>query len=340
MLMMRNQSNLFSSPIMPNEIVQLISDYEPSNSKIEIALKCAASPQKERVRQLLIMLDNNPTLLLQAGRVITPGGDIIKRTTIYEFCLGAGDADLAKKVQHYFSQITNGEQQRIRQYKRYQCHIENMLKQKPYDLTKLINLVKSASMDDVIALLNYDETHTSELGNALIQFKQDWQPKTIEQSSMHYNYNSLHHAFKQLSMEWEELYRKSNYNFSKIHLVWRQIIGFEMRRLPGIDRCIMAQGIYYYIKKGLFNRTYEFKNSYRELFPDTDHDDSSEISLGKKFAIDVLFGARSSSRCSARVRQEQFFNYLDAYFEQKQADLKNLYEDNLQLIEQSVYKYS
>ena len=35
----------------------------------------------------------------------------------------------------------------------------------------------------------------------------------------------------------------------RFDLVWRQLIGFEMRRLPGIDRCVMAQGLYYVIDK-------------------------------------------------------------------------------------------
>lgn len=67
---------------------------------------------------------------------------------------------------------------------------------------------------------------------------------------MHYNYMSLQHAFDSLKREWDDLFMASENDFDKVNLVWRQLTGFEMRRLPGIDRCVMAQGIYYVIEKG------------------------------------------------------------------------------------------
>ncbi len=62
---------------------------------------------------------------------------------------------------------------------------------------------------------------------------------------MHYNYTSLQFAFELLDREWENLFQSSGTNYLKINTVWRQLIGFEMRRLPGIDRCALAQGLYY-----------------------------------------------------------------------------------------------
>jgi hypothetical protein len=136
-----------------------------------------------------------------------------------------------------------------------------MLKQKPYDLTNLVNMIKKAHADDVTALLNKDWTRASKLRDAIIQFRKDWGPQIITTPRMHYNYASLQHAFKLLDDEWHNLYKASGDNCDKIRLLWR-LISFELRRLPGIDRCVTAQGIHNVLKeKEPFKRTYKFKNS-------------------------------------------------------------------------------
>ncbi|MCL5272275.1 MAG: hypothetical protein M1486_02990, partial [Gammaproteobacteria bacterium] len=293
MLMLRNrEGNFFST--LPLELIKEISTFdEGPSSDIGKALEYAAYARKEDVDALLKMLDDNPRLLLETGNVKTPGGDDIRRVTIYEFALGAGDYELAEKVQGYFSKIkTNDtEQQRARQYERYKPHIEGMLEQKPYDLTPLIDLIKKASAEDVTALLNKDMTGEDELCKALIKFRKDWAPKVLTKPCMHYNYASLQHAFELLEREWDNLYEASNNDHDKIHLVWRQLIGFEMRRLPGIDRCVMAQGLYYVIdKKEVVGRSYAFRGiSMVKSFPATTTDDSID-GLGGDFSIDIYGG--------------------------------------------------
>ena len=143
MLILNQRKDTFFSKLPP-ELIPYIYDqdqYQDPNSDIAKALHHAAYARQEDVTTLLAMLEANPKLLLQAGNVITPGGDEIRRVTIYEFLLGAGDYELAKKVQDYFSKIEGGEQQRIHQYERYRPHIEGMLTQKPYDLSPLIDLL-------------------------------------------------------------------------------------------------------------------------------------------------------------------------------------------------------
>jgi hypothetical protein len=73
-----------------------------------------------------------------------------------------------------------------------------------------------------------------------------------------------------------------------INLVWRQLIGFEMRRLPGIDRCVMAQGIYYVIEqKEALARSYNLRNGgAASAFPTTLSDDSLD-GLGGDFSVHV-----------------------------------------------------
>ncbi|MCL5272644.1 MAG: hypothetical protein M1486_04985 [Gammaproteobacteria bacterium] len=203
MLMMNKGSDTFFSAL-PIELIKQISDYgQNPNSEIATALKHAAYARKEDVEALLTLLDKNSRLLLEAGNVQTPGGDEVRRVTIYEFLLGAGDAELAGIVQDYFAKIDNGEQERVRQYERYRLHIEGMLTQKPYDLEPLIELIKKATPEQVTALLNKDMTGTDDLCKAFIQFRKDWAPKVLSKPCMHYNYASLKHAFKLLEREWD-----------------------------------------------------------------------------------------------------------------------------------------
>jgi hypothetical protein len=306
MLMLRKrEGNVFSK--VPPEIAKKISlntfIFPDDPDSISKALHHAAYAQQEDVEALLAMLDANPSLLLQAGNVITPGGDELRRVTIYEFLLGAGDYELAEKVQGYFAKITDedgrpikdAEEQRIRQYERYQPHIEGMMTQQPYDLSPLIDLIKQASIEDVEPLLKKDMAHESPLRDAMLQFRQDWAPKVLIKPGMHYNYSSLQHAFELLDREWDNLYRTSGNNYDKILLVWRQLIGFEMRRLPGIDRCLMAQGLYYVLDRNeAGRRSYKFKNS-SGVFPPTTADDTLD-GLGGDFAVNIIGAGRGGRR--------------------------------------------
>lgn len=281
------RENNFFSPL-PTDLIKEIAKFdEGPNSDIGEALKYAAYAREEDVEALLKMLEANPNLLLETGNVITPGGDEIKRVTIYEFALGAGDYDLAEKVQGYFSKIKakDAEQQRICQYERYKPHIDGMLKQKPYDLTPLIELIKEASAEDVTALLNKDMERESKLRDAIIQFRKDWAPRILTKPCMHYNYASLQHAFELLYREWDNLYKTSRNKFDKFYLVRQELIDFEMRRLPGIDRCVMAQGLHYVIEEQQdVVRSYKFKNKDGD-FPVIALDDSL---AGWDFSVDLL----------------------------------------------------
>jgi len=294
MLMMnKRRDTLFS--VLPIEIIKEISEYgQNPNSDIAKALTHAAYARIEDVDALKKMLDANPSLLLLAGNVQTPGGDELRRVTLYEFLLGAGDDELAGIVQSYFTKIDNGEQEMIRQYERYRPHIEGILTQKPYDLSPLIELIKKATPEQVTALLNKDMTGDNELCKALSQFRKDWAPKVLTKPCMHYNYASLQHAFELLDREWDNLYKAGNDNFDKIRLVWRQLIGFEMRRLPGIDRCVMAQGLYYVIdEKEVVSRSYALREAgMAGSFPVTVTDDSID-GLGGDFSLDI-FGCGAS----------------------------------------------
>lgn len=217
------------------------------------------------------MLDENPQLLRQAGNVVTPGGDEIKGVTPYEFLLGAGDYELAAKVQVYFAKIENGEADRLRQCQRYEPYINEMLTQPPYDLTPLMQLIEKASSDQITTLLSQlrkDDQNDNEVCQEIRAFQQHWAPRSITKTGMHYNYNSLLHAFELLAnlpvgVEEEKT------------ILWAQLIGFQMRRLPGIDRCIMAQGLYDIVEKSkVIERSYTLTaDDIGNKFPITLNDD-------------------------------------------------------------------
>ncbi|MGC1182763.1 MAG: hypothetical protein WA877_07560, partial [Legionella sp.] len=87
--------------------------------------------------------------------------------------------------------------------------------------------------------------------------------------------------------EWDNLYQESGNNYDKIRLVWRQLIGFEMRRLPGIDRCVMAQSIFFVVDQYQdVARSYKFKYSAGD-FPVIASDNSLD-GLGGDFAVDII----------------------------------------------------
>ena len=69
-----------------------------------------------------------------------------------------------------------------------------------------------------------------------------------------------------------------------------------MRRLPGIDRCVMAQGLYYVIEKHeRVERSYKFRNGDGD-FPILASNDSLD-GLGGDFAVNIIgqpaFGSHS-----------------------------------------------
>lgn len=284
--------NFFSK--LPLDLVLAICDnYEKEiESDIAKALHYAAYARKEDVEALLAMLDADPKLLLQAGNVKTPGGDEVRRVTPYEFLLGAGDYELAKSVQAYFSKIENGEQERLSQYERYRPHIEGILTERPYDVAPLIELIKKAPQENILALLDKDFSGENDLCKAIIQFHKDWAPRILRKPCMHYNYASLQHAFKLFSDEIDDLLKESENSYVRINLVWRQLIGFEMRRLPGIDRCVMAQGLRVVMQENqVVRRSYSFKNDSDHRFPITLVDDFLS-DLGGDFGIGI-YGRRA-----------------------------------------------
>ena len=297
MLMLRNRENNILS-VLPDELICQISDFgQDPDSEIAKALRLAADGMEKALNELAAMLDKNPRLLLQAGNVMTRGGQYVKHVTLYEFFLGAGDPDAAKRIEPYFAKIkdedakpVNGEGECVRQYERYRPHIEALAKQleskqPAYDLKSLLNSIKQSAAADVLAALNKDMTHESILRDALIQFRKAVRLKKVA-VGMHYkHYTTLMQAFDLHYEEWKTLSNNCT-NYDKCDLVWRQIIGYLQRGLPHIDRFAFARA---------FNdkeRTLEFRYG-SGSFPDTSSGDSDLSGPGFDVA---LYGRRALAR--------------------------------------------
>lgn len=326
----KNQGSPFFS--LPKELIEEITLHSYYNqspeSDIAMALHYAAYAREEEVAKLVALLEKNPRLLLEAGDVKTPGGDEIPCVTLYEFLLGAGDGELAHLMHPFFEKIDGGEEERLRQYERYKSYIDGMLTQQPYDLTSLIELIKQATPQEITALLNKDMSGDTALCQAMRQFRKDWAPKIMTKPCMHYNYASLQHAFQLLTDEWDNLHTASGNNLDKINLVWRQLIGFEMRRLPGIDRCMMAQGLCFVRQNKPVLRSYSFWFDVASPdFPITVADDSPE-GLGSDYSVSILGRAQRESSyvadatgCFERLSRRKVSNLQSLYNHTKPSNL-------------------
>jgi hypothetical protein len=310
LLMFRNRENNIFSALPPEYFYYgLIGVEQNPNSDIAIALRLAADGEERAIKELIAMLDRNPRLLLQAGNVMTRGGLYVKRVTLYEFFLGAGDPDAAARIAPNFDKIEGGAGQRDRQYARYKPYIDGMLAQTPYDLRPLIEIIKSSSPADVTAILNNDMTHESTLRDALIQFRTDHTPGVLIKPRMHYNYNTLQSAFDLLYEEWNML-SNNHTNYDKCDLVAICVIGYLQRSLPAVDRFAFARA---FADK---ERTLNFKYA-AGVFPDT----TSDLPLG---ISNLIYGCGGAWGGAVRPSVGHDRGCLENSCRTKATDLQNL----------------
>ena len=268
MLMLRNrEDNIFGK--LPIELIREISEFgQNPNSEFATTLKHVARGELEEAKA---MLDQNPRFVLQSGTVMTRAGLMVCQKTPLEVALGEGDPEMAAMIISYFSQFEGGEREKERQLERYRPLIEHMRNQEPYDLNRLIEIIKNSSAVDVTAALNKDMEHESKLRDALIQFRKDVTPGIVKKPQMHYNYQTLIHALEIFDLEFDNLRLASGYNHDK--LVWRQVIGYLERGLPAIGRFAFARGLRDLVENKMpLERKVAFKLT-DNSFPDTSSGD-------------------------------------------------------------------
>lgn len=137
--------------------------------------------------------------------------------------------------------------------------------------------------------------HESELRDALIQFREDVNPGTVKKPQMHYNYQTLIHAFEIYDRERDGLYQARGNNHDKCDLAWRQVIAYLQRSLPAVDRFAFARGLYDVVEnKKPLERTFNYKYG-NGSFPDTSPTDSC-AGLGFDYGIYGWCGGRVRGR--------------------------------------------
>lgn len=309
LLLRKREDNIFS--VLPDELICHISDFgQDPNNEIHRALRLAVSGEEKDMTKLVEMVNANPHLLFQAGNVITRGGVPVIRTTLYEFFLGEGDPDGAKQIEFGFAKISNGENERLRQYERYRPHIEALAKQveskqPALDLRPLIDIIKHSSPADITAALNKNMQHESALRDALMAFRDAVRPKRVTVGMHYQHYTTLQQALELLDSEWAVL--SNNYtDYHKCRLVWRQIIGYLQRSLPAVDRFAFARA--FEDKERTLN--YKYENG---SFPDALFDAGGDLALvGVGFDDAVCGRPTFSSSCRwARGVAAAFSTYVE-----------------------------
>ncbi len=264
-----------------NDVIGHIMEVGPDHDpEFEEALHHVAYGNLDKVDD---MLNNNPHLLLQAGTVVTPSGLTVKRTTLLECALGAGDPEMADIMLSYFDYIEEGEEVKQSQLERFRPHIEGMMALN-YDLTVLFEIIQAASDEDVKQALNKNFDHDSDLNQVLQAFREALRPTEIV-NGMHYaHYATLAQALEKLANR--RVWNASKYtgpNDRKTLLVWRQVIGYLQIGLPAAERFEFASEA---LEQS--ERSYQLKKpTPHRFFPGVGIDSGapSDSSLGFDFAI-------------------------------------------------------
>lgn len=324
----RTPNCLFSN--LPVEIIREISEFGRDDTEFNTALHHVAYGELEAIKVILDEAshkqDNRKLkeLLLLSGTARTPAGLIVKHTTLVECALGSGDPEMIEMIKPYFSKFEGGEEEKEKQLERYRPCIEAMEKQKPDDLTWLIDIIKQASAEEVAAELatgdQYDKTYQSSLRDALNQFREeklDPKVRVITKPRMHCNYKNLTHAYELLDAKWDNL--KVGNNFDKIYLVSQQMIGLlELIELPAYERYIFAKGqVDEAIAGKKIERSFKYKYGSGE-FPGYD---VSLINFHSGVGFDSfvsIFGALASVPVLCGRTQRVAARLYKTYVEQKQ----------------------
>lgn len=312
LLFKKREGNLFCK--LPIELIrkELIEHSQDPHSDFAKTLNHVARGEMQAAKA---MLDKNPRFVLQSGNVVTRAGLVVNCKTPLECALGEGDAEMAEMIISYFSKFEGGEAAKESQLERYQPLIKNMLNQDHYNLTELIEIIKNSSAIDITAALNKNMDHASKVRDALIEFRKAVDPRDINKPRMHYNYQTLIHAFNIYDSQWSSLFQASENNLDKCELVWRQVIGYLQRSLPAFDRFAFANGLSDLVALNIsVKRTTDYKYG-TGSFPDTSTDASCS-GLGFDYAL--------GGRAAGSALRGGCAGLFQTYLQQKLMDLLNL----------------
>lgn len=287
-LMCVRRLGLFMPPKdLRKKIYHTAPDLDLSSEVAQLLKHIAYYPNPTKVKE---MLDKNPGLLMQSGDVVTAAGHSVVGIKPYECGLGEGDHykddqgdEMIPLIASYFSKIpglsaVEGEEERVKQYARYQSAINEIPNQKP---TNTI-----AWIIDVI-VKNNDPTV---LEDALETFRQDKEltPRFITRPGMHCNYANPQCALDVFAKRFDELYTASGNNDAKCILAWDKVVIYVMGGLPACDRMRVAGGLVA-LDKPLI-RTFDFKYG-GGAFP-WRATTNSPTGAGFDLMVDIYYGGR------------------------------------------------
>lgn len=255
LLIRKRQGTFLFNTRLPKPLIHIIStiNYKP-NSEIAQLLHSVAHGDFKSVK---CILEINPRLLLEAGDVTDPAGNIIKRVTPYECALSVGDPGMANAIHEFFSKIEglDGGKEQVRQYASYQHSINHMSNQQAdFDFNRLFQIIKDSSSQDIeeeLKIHNFDPDYQGTipkkdkitLRQALEMFRKHFDSREIL-NGVHFNYANLLEAMRILKFECQYggvWWGSDKDRYKKCDLFWRQVIGYIQRALPACDRQALAQ---------------------------------------------------------------------------------------------------
>ena len=266
-------------------IYQTAADLDLNSEVAQLLKHIAYEPNPTKVKE---MLDANPGLLMHSGDVVTAAGHTAMAIKPYECGLGEGDHytdtdgfEMIPLIASYFSKIPGlsveeGEQERVRQYARYQSAILNIPNQKPTSSIAWIFEVIEKNADEKL------------LNDALETFRQDkaLTPRFIIRPGIHCNYANPQHALDVFAEKFEDLYKASGNNYNKCILAWDKVVIYVMGGLSACDRMRLAGGL-----KNIgepLARTFNFKLG-DGAFPVRDAA-NSQVGAGFDLIVDLFYG--------------------------------------------------
>ncbi len=299
LLMAYNRVRDIDHPLgsLPREVVMYkmnITYNSDPDSEIAIALRLAADSQEKAIKTLVKMIKKNPSLLLQAGDVISRGGYPAARKTLIAFLLSEGDPAAAKRIEFGFKKIPDGEKIREFQYKEYEPHIKILKTQieskiPAYNLIPLFDALINISFDNFKEAFKQNTNYesNSKMSKEMQKFVEEMQ-KFIDAiklkrkaDDMHYkHYTTLMQAFDLRHEKWREL-SNNNSNYDKCDFLWGQVIWRLQYNLPAVDRFAFARA--FMDEK----RTVTFIHDGDGTFPDAEVNEEPEVIQGGNFGLAI-----------------------------------------------------
>jgi hypothetical protein len=277
-----NDKKFYGEDFPPDVMRYILLHKQALDVMFKSALKHVANGEYDPLKALL---NENPYLVLLRDDITTTGGLTVANTTLLECAIGASDfavndhsLGITEMIIGYFDRVPNGNTALRYQLKRCQICLEELEHQKAYDLTWLVDIIKNSLNEDIQCALK-KKNNNSKLRKSIIQFRNDMNLKTITEPHLHYNYQTLIHAF--------ELLETCSMTRNQQALFWRQVIKFLQRSLPAIDRFIFSKGTLYELVENIIPlvRNVKYKYNHTSSFPLCKTSDTCSKDPGFEIAI-------------------------------------------------------